>query len=97
MRLPRMTTRRWMVAVAVVAFAIPAARIGNQWLAYRQKAVYHAEVAERGSILFLEFYAKYARRLRPKHVAYHAALARKYDYAARHPWLAVEPDPFEPP
>jgi hypothetical protein len=27
---------------------------------------------------------------------YHAALARKYRYAASHPWLPVEPDPPEP-
>jgi DNA-binding transcriptional regulator of glucitol operon len=55
-----MTMRRWMVAVAVVAFAIAAAWIGNQWLAYRQKAIYHADVAKRGSILFDNFYSKYA-------------------------------------
>jgi hypothetical protein len=28
--------------------------------------------------------------------AYHAALARKYRYAASHPWLPVEPDPPRP-
>jgi hypothetical protein len=28
--------------------------------------------------------------------AHHAALARKYRYAASHPWLPVEPDPPEP-
>ncbi len=28
--------------------------------------------------------------------AYHAALARKYRYAASHPWLPVEPDPPPP-
>jgi hypothetical protein len=27
---------------------------------------------------------------------YHAAMARKYEYAARYPWLPVEPDPREP-
>jgi hypothetical protein len=29
--------------------------------------------------------------------AYHAAMARKYKYAANHPWLPVAPDPPEPP
>jgi hypothetical protein len=28
--------------------------------------------------------------------AYHAAMARKYRYAALHPWLTIEPDPPEP-
>jgi hypothetical protein len=27
---------------------------------------------------------------------YHASLARKYEHAARYPWLPVEPDPPEP-
>jgi hypothetical protein len=26
----------------------------------------------------------------------HAVLSEKYSYAARHPWLPVEPDPPEP-
>ena len=28
-------------------------------------------------------------------VDYHALLRRKYEYAASHPWLAVDPDPPE--
>jgi hypothetical protein len=32
----------------------------------------------------------------PRGHAYHAAMARKYRYAALHPWLRVEPDPPEP-
>lgn len=28
---------------------------------------------------------------------YHAAMYEKYEFAARHPWLAVGPDPPEPP
>jgi hypothetical protein len=27
---------------------------------------------------------------------YHAELARKYTWAARHPWLPIEPDPLAP-
>jgi hypothetical protein len=27
---------------------------------------------------------------------HHASLARKYEYAARYPWLPVEADPPEP-
>jgi hypothetical protein len=32
----------------------------------------------------------------PKKIAYHAAMAHKYEHAARYPWLPVEPDPPEP-
>jgi hypothetical protein len=28
--------------------------------------------------------------------AYHVAMARKYEHAARYPWLTVEPDPPRP-
>lgn len=36
--------------------------------------------------------AVWFRKLLP----YHEARARKYDYAARHPWIAVPPDPPQP-
>ena len=28
--------------------------------------------------------------------AYHVAMKRKYDRAARYPWLAIDPDPAPP-
>ena|GEM_PF-6875871 len=28
-------------------------------------------------------------------MAWHAVLAKKYQYASRYPWLPVEPDPTE--
>jgi len=31
-----------------------------------------------------------------RQMEYHAAMARKYQYVARFPWLPVEPDPPEP-
>jgi hypothetical protein len=39
-----------------------------------------------------EMRAKWKRR-----ADYHAAMRRKYEQAAMNPWLAVEPDPPEPP
>jgi hypothetical protein len=29
----------------------------------------------------------------PGKIAYHVAMAEKYQHAARYPWLQVEPDP----
>jgi hypothetical protein len=31
-----------------------------------------------------------------RRIAFHASMYRKYERAARYPWLAVEPDPPEP-
>jgi hypothetical protein len=33
----------------------------------------------------------------PRGHAYHAAMRQKYEYAARYPWQAVDPDPPLPP
>jgi hypothetical protein len=50
MRLPRMTTRRWMLAVAVVALLIAAsleaARLTRRAGEYRQYAVWHAAMRD---------------------------------------------------
>ncbi len=32
----------------------------------------------------------------PGKIAYHAAMADKYQHAARYPWLPIEPDAPEP-
>jgi hypothetical protein len=42
-----------------------------------------------------EFHHKMARMSNLR-AAYNARLAEKYEYASRHPWLPVEPDPPEP-
>jgi hypothetical protein len=41
-------------------------------------------------------YRRRDRESRLRKIDYHAAMARKYRAAARHPWLPVEPDPPEP-
>jgi hypothetical protein len=105
MRLPRMTTWRWMVAVAVVGLLMGAA-IGGVRLKQRrdlflalgtnhaqQEAHYGREMlirVEPDTHLVVQEYVC------PGHVDYHARLARKYERAARYPWLPVEPDPPEP-
>jgi hypothetical protein len=90
-----MTTRRWMVAVAMIAFAIESVKIGERWLSYRQRAVYHARLAETGMDLAPSGDA--ALILSPRDIAYHGELKVKYERAATRPWLPVEPDPPPPP
>jgi hypothetical protein len=42
MRLPRMTTRRWMIAVGVVAVFLAARSTSQRWAYFRQWAAFHA-------------------------------------------------------
>jgi hypothetical protein len=48
MRLPRMTTRRWIIGVAAVAFVIAGERTRRAAARYRVQAEYHA-LQERSS------------------------------------------------
>jgi hypothetical protein len=107
MRLPHMTTRRWMVAVAVVAVVMG----GGIWLRERRRsfeslAAYHQSKLDRfliwRSLDDLTVIRLFHRDLKPlttdeaKIATWHAAMARKYEQAARYPWLPVELDPPEP-
>ena len=47
MRLPRMTTRRWMVAVLVVGLVLGIVAIVRRQILFRQLAVYHDRMAQR--------------------------------------------------
>ncbi|SRR5579883_2155774 len=109
MRLPRMTTRLWMIVVAVVALSIAAEQMRRKSARYRERAERHAKIEEAcrksAALLPLMKPSDYeimcgrmvqATRLSPWLAAYHAELRRKYEYAARYPWLPVEPDPPGP-
>ena len=109
MRLPRMTTRRWMVAVMVVALSIATERMRRESFRYRELVERHArlERAFRKNAALLPLMkpsdweslcGQMALSLSrsPERAAYHASLRRKYEHAARYPWLPVEPDPPEP-
>jgi hypothetical protein len=99
MRLPRFrfTIRRMMIVVAVVAILFWAIWLGARIHAFRWMAKYHEArrwtqvidttsrgIDSRGEVISSE------------RDRWHAALAAKYDHAARYPWLSVEPDPIEP-
>ena len=141
MRRPRMTTRRWMIAVAVVASVmsgIVAHRIKRRQDDFLRRSTAHArsvvaiaeakvdidESIKRGASLMdgrvrqltvvgqwpdgrpgqspMEMLKAALSRQRgesqrmDRAIRYHAALARKYEFAALHPWLPVEADPPEP-
>jgi hypothetical protein len=88
-----MTTRRWMIAVAVVgllmggtAYTIRMGRLSDR---YRRaaSAFRTAEKAFRGPRSRNEVHRRaMAERF--------GRVAEKYERAARYPWLSVEPDPL---
>jgi hypothetical protein len=91
MRLPRMTTRWWMVAVVGVFLTAARSVYLQRQLAHRQRAAYHEKIER----LVTDTPAAQVRAnaaIRDRH----ARLKEKYWRAARYPWLPVEPDPPEP-
>ena len=91
MRLPRMTTRRWMVAVAILAVGLEAtAALFRRHHALLQRAAYHEKIERLVTDTAAQVRANAAIRDR------HARLKEKYWRAARYPWLPVGPDPPEP-
>ncbi len=116
MRLPRMTTRRWMVVVAISAMVIAASLWVSRALLraqeYRRLAIVHLAFGnlcfgEAGEYRYAADHSRASdRRDRDelqmieahqlKLANYHHDMARKYEHAARYPWLPVEPDPPPP-
>src|SRR4051812_1471105 len=110
MRLPAMTTRRWMIAVAVVALVMGGYCLKRRRDDFLWRVRVHTEEATwrlEDSVMLcsrainsmddIEL-ARLKRRtvILPQLIAYHKALAQKYWGAARYPWLPVEPDTPEP-
>jgi hypothetical protein len=110
MRPPRMTTRRWMVAVAVVALIAWGIHRRNSF--QRLAAWHRSQIFPPSpglSVRISENSAPTTRRwwigedgnvwlsaqlLREN--SWHTQMAEKYRRAARYPWLPVEPDPPKP-
>ena len=104
MRLPRMTTRQWMIAVAILAVG-PDATVAlfRRHLALRQRAAYHEKIEKLATATVWELalaarWPKAADQVRANAAIRdrHARLKEKYWRAARYPWLPVGPDPPEP-
>ena len=113
---PRMTTRRWMIAVAMVGIVLGIVLGGGVWLKQRRDYFlsmarsHQKEVASstaEGKALrsrfgtsgmsneeIMHLYRDFDRMM--DRADHHAAMARKFERAARYPWLPVESDPPEP-
>jgi hypothetical protein len=94
-----MTTRRWMIVVAVIGSLMGGIVITQRRRVYLpSQSQYHAERLERlRGPRVIRTNISFSRLTRErKMLLYHDAMARKYKLAAGHPWLPVEPDPPEP-
>jgi hypothetical protein len=98
-----MTTRRWMIAVAVVGLLClleHRRRSFEALAAYHHTRVAHFVIVQ--SLDDVTVIRRISRDRKPlatdevKVATWHEAMARKYRQAARNPWLPVEPDPPEP-
>jgi hypothetical protein len=97
-----MTLRRWMIVVAVVGLAIGGA-IGSIRLKRRRDDFIARAGRHSSATAKFKSWAG-TTRVRSKRILafisqnleYHAAMAAKYEHAARYPWSFVEPDPEEP-
>ena len=95
MGLPRVrfTVRRMMVAVAAVALMSYGVVLWRRASEYRGRAdSYGIRVIMVDSGLSPDDLERKNRRLNE----YYESMQRKYDRAARYPWLPVAPDPPEP-
>jgi hypothetical protein len=112
MQLPRMTTRRWMTAVAVVALLMGAGLgVGRRSWRFARLSAHHTNAALEhfGTQMALGGWPPQLQDLSFAELArvqilcraralvnYHSGLTQKYERAARYPWLPVEPDLPEP-
>jgi hypothetical protein len=105
MRLPRMTTRRWIATVvisaALLGLFVEINRERKLASQYRLEARMHSllESASNGTVFHGTGAAAgtYAHGVaNPELAAYHAAMRRKYENAAARPWITIEPDPPPP-
>jgi hypothetical protein len=96
MRLPRVTTRQWMVAVALVALTIGIALGGIRLKRQRDRHLLHAALHQSHVDLARKIKKGSPGPLASRLIEYHASMARRYRHAARYPWLPVEPEPPAP-
>ena len=103
MRRLRMTTRWWMIAVAILAVGLATDALFRRHLALRQRAAYHEKIeklatATVGELALAARWPKAAAQVRANAATRdrHARLKEKYGRAARYSWLPVGPDPPEP-
>jgi hypothetical protein len=85
MRLPRMTTRRWMVVVVVASLLLGA-------FVTLRRAAHFMRLAAAHEALAQLLRSSTGQSADPKGADHNERLAKKYQRAAARPWLAIEPD-----
>jgi hypothetical protein len=104
MRVPKFRIRTLMIAVAVLGIAF-GGLAGLQQMSQRSVTLRalarnhrHRGLVNRLTLelLVAQRAAKADTERYRMRAEYHNALDRKYEYAARHPWLPVSSDPPEP-
>jgi hypothetical protein len=104
MRVPRFTTRRLMIAAAILGVCLGLDGMGRRKAEYSSRAGYHAtQYRERQGLLISGLWGMQCGRamtlpdpFEAALIGYHREMAAKYEWASRHPWLPVAQDPPEP-
>jgi hypothetical protein len=102
MRLPRMTTRRWMIVVVIAALSLGA---GGLWARHRRYSRLaesfagferHCEAVLSGDPEEIEW-AQWSWNTDPEWnrrlLSYSTRMRARFEYAAAHPWVLASPDP----
>jgi hypothetical protein len=89
-----MTTRRWTLVVVTVALLLGARRLAERRAFFLRRA--EAEASRADDVIngrFCSLYDPCVEGFPGRLADHYLSLARKYERAASHPWLPVEPDP----
>ena len=102
MRLPRMTTRRWMIVVVIVGLPLAAGDLWSRHRRYRSLAESFAGYERRCKAVLSgdpkemerakwswDTDPEWNRRL----LSYSTRMRARFEYAAAHPWISARPDP----
>ena len=102
MRLPRMTTRRWMMVVVIVGLPLAAGDLWSRHRRYRSLAESfagyerHCQAVLSGDPKEMEW-AKWSWNTDPEWnrrlLSYSTRMRARFEYAAAHPWIWASPDP----
>jgi hypothetical protein len=87
--------RRLMIVVALIAVVSGSFRLKRRSEEFRQRAAKHEWLSKPGGGSMMGPPEVWMGELEVFQ-RYHDGMRRKYEYAAWHPWLSIEPDPPPP-
>lgn len=93
-----LTIARLMIAIAILAVALGDIGMRRRSADFRRRAQDHARAGQWGGGSIGGSDEGLARMMNEikEFTSYHDRMRRKYEYAALHPWVWVEPDPPPP-